>query len=120
MPFKDYTLRETEIHQRMSRELKDDIADPEAVKRWKSHVPKRLRGETTTLVNQMRLRHYRCSYTELLSHYCPVEVCFFQARWLLKNLTDLVFASVIQARMEEEARSTNRRVEDRHTPSSHQ
>jgi telomerase reverse transcriptase len=74
MPFKDYTLRETEIHQSMSRLLKANITNLEEVTKWKSHMPKRLHGETVRLVNQMRILHQRCSYTELLRHYCPVKV----------------------------------------------
>lgn len=74
MPFKDYTLRETEIHQSMSRALNGKIKNPQDVTRWKVHVPKRLRNGTVDLVNKMRVLHDRCSYTELLRHYCPVNV----------------------------------------------
>lgn len=75
MPFKDYTLREKEIHQSMCRALKNKATDTEEVRRWRSRVPKRLRGATMALIDRLRTLHYRCSYTELLRHYCPVEVC---------------------------------------------
>ncbi|KAL1981064.1 hypothetical protein VTN96DRAFT_3129 [Rasamsonia emersonii] len=55
-PFKDYTLREDEIARRESTKL-----------------PKRLRGKALALVQQLQKRHQRCSYTELLRHYCPIE-----------------------------------------------
>lgn len=78
MPFKDYTLREEEIHQSMVRALKGKATDVNEVKRWKSQVPKRLRGATIELIDRLRTLNYRCSYTELLRHYCPVEVrCSF-------------------------------------------
>jgi telomerase reverse transcriptase len=102
MPFKDYTLRETEIHQSMSRALKAKITNLEEATRWKSHVPKRLRGETVRLVNQMRILHQRCSYTELLRHYCPVKVRI-SCNWKLLTLNIIVSPFVIEARMEEEA-----------------
>jgi telomerase reverse transcriptase len=75
MPFKDYTLREHEIHQSMCKALGTKITDVQEVARWKSHVPKRLRGATIALVERLRTLNHRCSYTELLRHYCPVKVC---------------------------------------------
>ena len=74
MPFKDYTLREKEIHQKMCKDLGDAISDPDAVTRWKQRVPKRLRGDLVSLIAKMRILNQRCSYTKLLRHYCPVEV----------------------------------------------
>jgi telomerase reverse transcriptase len=74
MPFKDYTLREKEIHQSMCKALGDKATDVEEILRWKSHIPKRLRGPTVALINRLRTLHHRCSYTELLRHYCPVKV----------------------------------------------
>lgn len=75
MPFKDYTLREKEIYETMRRELsKEDIHDEEQVSKWKSRVPKRLRGQAVALVNRLRKLNQRCSYMELLRHYCPIEV----------------------------------------------
>jgi telomerase reverse transcriptase len=74
MPFKDYTLRDKEIHQSMCMDLKDKSSDVEAVAKWNARVPKRLRGATMTLVDRLRTLNHRCSYTELLRHYCPVKV----------------------------------------------
>lgn len=73
MPFNDYTLREKEIHQAMCRHLPERERTKEAVSRWKQRVPKRLRGDTVALVNKMRSLNKRCSYMELLRHYCPVQ-----------------------------------------------
>ncbi|RMZ73943.1 telomerase reverse transcriptase [Pyrenophora seminiperda CCB06] len=73
MPFKDYTLREKEIHSSMCRELGARATNPEDIARWKLRTPKRLRGEAIALVEKLRLLHQRCSYMEMLRHYCPVE-----------------------------------------------
>jgi telomerase reverse transcriptase len=74
MPFKDYTLREKEIHQSMCRALDNKATDVGEVGKWNSRVPKRLRGATLALIDRLRTLNHRCSYTELLRHYCPVEV----------------------------------------------
>lgn len=75
MPFKDYTLREKEIQRAMTHELGGEGAkDPIRVARWKSRVPKRLRGDAIALVEKIRKLNKRCSYVELLRHYCPIEV----------------------------------------------
>jgi hypothetical protein len=74
MAFKDYTLREKELHLAMCRELPEDLRTPERILKWNSRLPKRLRGETVALVDQLRKQNKMCSYTELLRHYCPVEV----------------------------------------------
>lgn len=74
MPFKDYTLREQEIHHSMCRALGEKSTEPDAVDKWRRHVPKRLRGTTMELVEKMRILNKRCSYIELLRHYCPIEV----------------------------------------------
>ncbi len=64
-PFKDYTLREEEISRKflIKRATSGHVSKPQ--------VPKRLRGEPLELVQQLQRLHGRCSYTELLSHYCP-------------------------------------------------
>ncbi|KAF3481825.1 telomerase reverse transcriptase [Arthroderma uncinatum] len=54
MPFKDYTFREKEI------DLKPG-----------DKIPRRLRGKLVELVQKLQKRHSRCSYVELLRHYCP-------------------------------------------------
>ena len=74
MPFQDYTLREKEIHSGMCRELGDRATNPEDVAKWKLRTPKRLRGDVIALVEKLRILHRRCSYMEMLRHYCPVEV----------------------------------------------
>ncbi|OAG00573.1 uncharacterized protein CC84DRAFT_315704 [Paraphaeosphaeria sporulosa] len=74
MAFKDYTLREKEIHQAMCREIPESKRTNELVLRWKQRVPKRLRGQATELINKLRKLTKRCAYVELLRHYCPVEV----------------------------------------------
>jgi len=74
MPFKDYTLREKEIQQSLSSATsKSVLSDAETVKR-NQHVPRRLRGEPVALIDKLRALHHKCSYMELLRHYCPVEV----------------------------------------------
>lgn len=74
MPLKDYTLREKEIHQSMCRDLGDKVNELDEVAKWKLRMPKRLRGDVVALVNKLRVLNQRCSYIELLRHYCPVEV----------------------------------------------
>lgn len=41
-----------------------------------SKVPKRLYGAALDLVRALRVRHIRCSYAEVLRHYCPADVSF--------------------------------------------
>jgi telomerase reverse transcriptase len=74
MPFKDYTLRDKEIHQSMCRALEEKASDEREVSKWKSHTPRRLRGATVALIDRLRTLNHRCSYVELLRHYCPVKV----------------------------------------------
>jgi telomerase reverse transcriptase len=74
MPFKEYTLREKEIHQSMCRDLGEKIHNPGEVAKWKLRIPKRLRGDLVSMVDKLRVLNQRCSYTEMLRHYCPVEV----------------------------------------------
>ncbi|KAF9692635.1 hypothetical protein EKO04_009418 [Ascochyta lentis] len=73
MPFKDYTLREKEIHQRMCRDLGNKIHKADEITKWKLRVPKRLRGDLILMTEKLRILHQRCSYTEMLRHYCPTE-----------------------------------------------
>jgi hypothetical protein len=70
--FLDYTLREEEINQKFPKE--DAEGRPHKV-----HIPKRLRGETQILVRRFMVLHSRCSYSELLQHYCPVRSRYLQA-----------------------------------------
>lgn len=66
--FKDYTLREAEIarRERSSKSLRTagtNVAGP--------RIPKRLRGRPIEMVRKLQILHSRCSYNELLQHYCP-------------------------------------------------
>jgi telomerase reverse transcriptase len=63
--FQDYTLREEEIAQKFPA--------AEAGAKPTKHVPKRLRGKLMSLVQRLQVLHKRCSYAELLHHYCPVS-----------------------------------------------
>ncbi|KAE9994719.1 hypothetical protein Vi05172_g10512 [Venturia inaequalis] len=73
LPFKDYTLRETEIRQKAER------SQAEVAVKWKADLapkpvlPRRLRGVAFDLVQLLRKLHHRCSYTELLKHHCPIS-----------------------------------------------
>ncbi|KAK3185317.1 Telomerase reverse transcriptase [Lecanicillium sp. MT-2017a] len=60
--FQDYTLREEEI----AKYLKSDTMIRAIPK-----IPKRMRGSVKTLVRSLQVHHGRCSYFELLRHYCP-------------------------------------------------
>ncbi|KAF3355829.1 hypothetical protein VdG1_06567 [Verticillium dahliae VDG1] len=62
--FQDYTLREDEIKSLYPRSGRSGTDKPES-------LPKRLRGEVVRLIQRLQVRHARCSYTELLRHYCP-------------------------------------------------
>ncbi|KPM35632.1 hypothetical protein AK830_g10942 [Neonectria ditissima] len=62
--FQDYTLREDEIT--LAFPQKPDKQDLQLPK-----LPKRLRGDAERLVGRLQVRHDRCSFIELLRHYCP-------------------------------------------------
>ena len=71
---KDYTLREQEIAEpkrvasiqgRNSKPVRELPVD---------HIPKRLRGRIKDLVKKLQRLHSRCSYFELLKHYCSNSV----------------------------------------------
>lgn len=61
--FHDYTLREEELDPFFSTKSDQEPRLPK--------LPKRLRGEAERLVERLQTRHGRCSYIELLKHYCP-------------------------------------------------
>lgn len=63
--FQDYTLREGEIASHMQGSRKETDLPK---------IPRRLRGTAKHLVRRLQVRHGRCSYHELLRHYCP-SVC---------------------------------------------
>ncbi|KAI4928873.1 hypothetical protein J4E85_005495 [Alternaria conjuncta] len=54
MPFKDYTLREKDIHTAMCRELGPKATDAQEIAKWKQRIPKRLRGDAVKLVDKLR------------------------------------------------------------------
>ncbi|KAL2018698.1 hypothetical protein VTK56DRAFT_472 [Thermocarpiscus australiensis] len=62
--FQDYTLREEGIA--------NNFPAAEAGGKPTMHVPKRLRGTAMHLVQRLQILHKRCSYAEMLQHYCPV------------------------------------------------
>ncbi|KAL2133055.1 hypothetical protein VTI74DRAFT_2994 [Chaetomium olivicolor] len=62
--FQDYTLRE--------KEIAETAAAAKAKQNPVRHVPKRLRGKLMDLVQRLQVLHGRCSYAEMLHHYCPV------------------------------------------------
>ncbi|KAI1813578.1 hypothetical protein GGS20DRAFT_470747 [Poronia punctata] len=61
---KDYTLREDEIVEKLGR-LGDEGVHVK--------IPKRLRGRAKDLVHKLQVLHQRCSYSQLLQHYCPTS-----------------------------------------------
>ncbi|KYK55586.1 telomerase reverse transcriptase [Drechmeria coniospora] len=63
--FQDYTWREEEIAGLIAK------ADGTSIGGQSLKLPKRLRGATRTLVQRLQILHGRCSYAELLRHYCP-------------------------------------------------
>lgn len=64
--FQDYTLREEEITTKFA------VVD-EDKQRLRVQVPKRLRGLPRHLIQRLQILHARCSYSELLQHYCSVR-----------------------------------------------
>lgn len=99
MPLKDYTLREKEIHQHMCRELGDKINNTEEIAKWKLRVPKRLRGDIVCLIEKLRILNQRCSYTEMLRHYCPIEVRLYQVI-TVSGADSLVCTSLLKTSLE--------------------
>ena len=70
--FKDYTLREVEISAKIRLQRKDTTVILSSSNDMAClPLPKRLRGRPVELVARMRKFHARCSYTNLLQHYCP-------------------------------------------------
>lgn len=73
LPFMDYTLREKDMHNSMRQALGKNSNNRQEASKWRSRTPKRLRGAATAWANKLRILHRRCSYLEMLRHYCPVE-----------------------------------------------
>lgn len=66
-PFMDYTVREDDIQRaRAKRKCRPGQPALPADK-----IPRRLRGNAFRLVERIRKRHTRCSYSALLDYYCP-------------------------------------------------
>lgn len=61
--FQDYTSREEEIAKLIPKGSDDARRMPK--------LPKRLRGKPNDLVERLQILHRRCSYFEMLKHYCP-------------------------------------------------
>lgn len=66
--FQDYTLREEELFSKFQKTT--DGEKP----RLHVRIPKRLRGELEHLIQGLQAFHARCSYAQLLQHYCPVRL----------------------------------------------
>jgi telomerase reverse transcriptase len=62
---KDYGSREQEFR------IWDKKNEGRNSVRLLSNLPKRLKGECVKLIQKLQKRHSRCSYLELLRHYCP-------------------------------------------------
>ena len=83
-PFKDYTLREQEIAQlerRNTRKRSGRFSNTT----FKEQVPRRLRGEALELVRKLQKLHSRCSYYDLLEHYCPCKLTDSTQRTVLHH-----------------------------------
>ncbi|KAH8675688.1 hypothetical protein BX600DRAFT_181772 [Xylariales sp. PMI_506] len=65
---KDYTLREQEIVHKFGH-LDGQSRLPK--------IPKRLRGDTKSLLQRLQILHSHCSYAGLVQYYCPVASIFF-------------------------------------------
>lgn len=70
--FQDYTLREDEISVKFGKRSRP--AGSSTTSTSTTQIPKRLRGTAAHLVEKLRILHNRCSYYELLQHYCPVSL----------------------------------------------
>ena len=75
-PLMDYTLREHEISQSVHQmnAARSCITDSEKRTYNKPRLPKRLRGLPVELVRKLQVQHSRCSYVQLLNHYCGTKV----------------------------------------------
>lgn len=69
-PFKDYTLREQEITQKERNAIPRHTC---SVARHRQCPPRRLRGEPFRMVQNLQKLHSRCSYSELVKYYCPLQ-----------------------------------------------
>lgn len=76
--FKDYTLREQEILQKTHPTAlgRHSPSILDGVSKTRTSLPRRLRGLPVELVKKLQKNHMRCSYVEMLKHYCGDGVCF--------------------------------------------
>ena len=75
---KDYTLREREI---ALSNYGCGMSSSHNLRTANRSLPRRLRGLLVTLIATMQKLHKKCSYSELLKHYCPVDVSHYQNRF---------------------------------------
>ena len=114
--FQDYTLREAEV----ACKLQDQLNKPKLPK-----IPKRLRGTAEHLVERLQVLHQRCSYTELLRHYCP---CSFDPPPRTQSLLHIRGANAGSSSTQKRTSKSNttqsqvshrsRRIQQRHVPQS--
>ncbi|MCJ1286569.1 hypothetical protein MMC26_005915 [Xylographa opegraphella] len=69
--FKDYTLREEEIALAALRNP-PKLGNNKLMK-CSANIPRRLRGSLLRLVAKLQRLHSKCSYVELLKHYCHID-----------------------------------------------
>lgn len=72
--FNAHASREKEIFERRGRRKQKHVHSMHNPGSASEKLPKRLRGQAMDLVRALRVRHVRCSYSELLKYYCPPEV----------------------------------------------
>ncbi|KAJ5358817.1 uncharacterized protein N7496_011230 [Penicillium cataractarum] len=76
----NFVFRESEISQLIEKEQlrrpapSDNQVHEHNEEAAHTKLPKRLRGQTFELVRKFRVRHSKCSYRQLLDHYCPDEL----------------------------------------------
>lgn len=87
-PFKDYTLREDEIHKKYPSEKEIE-------------VPKRLRGKVGHLVEKLQILHSRCPYKSLLQYYCPLTPEGARDQHLLAQLDDITLSTTIMPKTQQ-------------------
>lgn len=68
----DYTVRDEEIAKLLRQTTASHRGAPK--------IPKRLRGTAKELARRLQIQHKRCSYYELLQHYCPCPYGFRYSR----------------------------------------
>lgn len=78
--FNIHASREKEIAEAGKRKKPQHIHYMDDLVDGSQKIPKRLRGHVVGLVRALRVRHARCSYSELLKYYCPPDVSPFRDR----------------------------------------